>query len=78
MNKMVVSSDLQVFNEEDCFEVNGGIPVPIIVALIGAAVTIVGGAVTIDMNSAEEQGKNDAYNDIKDRQNGSSNGVILL
>lgn len=78
MKKIFVSNAFQVLAEEDSFEVNGGIAPQVIGALIAAAVTIVSGAVAMDMQNATEQGKNDAYNDIKNRQNGSSNGVILL
>lgn len=75
---LALSSDFQTLNDKEYFEVDGGIPAPVVGALIAAAITIIGGLVSMDMQNAAEQGKNDAYNDIKDRQNGSGNGVILL
>lgn len=67
MNEIIVSSKLQFLNEEDYLEVNGGIATEIVVALITTGVVIAGGAIKMDMESAVEQGKNDAWNAIKEK-----------
>ncbi len=64
MSKKVVVDLCREVSYEELQQINGGIAPAIIAALIGAGVTILGGAIAMDMQNASERGKNDAYNDM--------------
>lgn len=63
------TKNYQIITDEELMDLNGGmIPPTIGAALIGAAVTLTIALISADMQNAVEQGKNDAYNDIKERE----------
>lgn len=52
-------------SEDKMMEVNGGIAPAVVAALIAAGVAVIGKIVDMDMNSAAERGRNDAFKDMQ-------------